>query len=280
MRNLKIILPFLLLLCSITVLAQDESTDNEEISLSSEGVQGFHFGIFIGSFFANNYSASLYDGYGVNVLGNRNDWATSVMVQRMYLDGMDSINSSAIPRSSPYSDIIGPTIGLNHDQWHFESSDMPTDVRYRAAFMFGLNLQYGISKTEGFIFNANFAKLNITGNFTITSPYKKLNPSLGDSVLYFGISGQEQRFMFQVGYSRLLGNPSGFNFLIEAGALMNNAQYLSNYANINELKIDLTPFTSYAGYQTNYLPHEYSAIGYGAFAGIGCNINVNPKYIL
>jgi hypothetical protein len=270
MNCVKLLCLFLLL--NNAAFCQDEQNEEEDNSTAStDAFEGFHAGFCAGAFFPDDYAASLYDGYGVDASGNRNNFINSVMYQRMRYFGLDS----------SYSDQIGPAIGVtNRDQWYFNESDMPRDVKYNIAFLFGLDLQYGLSKTDGIILNINFAKLTVTGTFTINRRDKIVNPSLGDSVLYFGISGQEQRLMLQLGYCRLLGAPARFNFLIEGGLLMNSARFLNNYAQINSLRIDLTPFTYNQGYQDNYLPVEYNAIGFGAFGGFGFNLNMNPKYII
>jgi hypothetical protein len=278
MHSLKLFL-FLLLL-SVSCFAQDENNEENNSEISLTAYKGFHAGFYAGAFFANNYSASLYNGYGVDDAGNRNSFPNSVMVQRMILNGMDSANSNALNFQSQYTDQIAPALGVNHDIWYLNESDMANDVKYNVAFLFGLDLQYGMSATDGIIFNMNFSKITVKGTFTINTRDKKLNSSLGDSVRYFAISGQEQRFMLQLGYSRLLGKPAKFNFLVEGGLVMNSAKFLNNYANINNVKLDLTPFTYTGGYQNNYLPTQYNAIGFGAFAGMGFNLNLNAKYLI
>jgi hypothetical protein len=280
MKYLSLISIFFLF--SLNTYAQDDRNTEDESTSAASGpitMEGFHAGFFAGAFIPHNFSASLYDGRGVDTSGFRNNFVQSVMVQRMILNGMDSTNSDALDFQSQYPDLIAQALGVDHDQWDFNSDDMPSNMKYSVAFLFGLDLQYGISKTEGIIFNANFARLNASGSFTITIP-RKVNPSLGDSILYFGVIGQEQRLMLQLGYSRIFGPPSSFNFLLEGGLLMNSAKFLSNTADINGLKLDLTPFTFNQGYSDNYLPVEYNSIGFGGFAGIGGNINLKGKYII
>jgi hypothetical protein len=270
MKKLQLLL--LLLLINGIAFAQDEENeeeDNTEVSL--DAYKGFHAGFYAGALFANKYSARLYDGYGVDANGNRNTFTNSVLYQRMRYYGLDS----------NFTDQIGPAIGVDRDQWapYWDSTDMPYDLKYTISFLFGIDLQYGLSKTDGIILNANFSKLNVTGTFTLNRP-KTMNSSLGDSILFFGISGQEQRFIFQLGYSKLLGEPGRFNFLVEGGLLMNSVKFLSNEAHINSVTIDLTPFTFNQGYQDNYMPREYNAIGFGAFGGFGFNLNMNAKYLI
>jgi hypothetical protein len=261
----------LLLLINGIAFAQDEEyeeEDNTEVSL--DAYKGFHAGFYAGALFANKHSALLYDGYGVDDNGNKNTFTNSIMYQRMRYYGLDS----------NFADQIGPALGVNRDQWYITESEMPYDLKYTISFLFGIDLQYGLSRTDGIILNANFSKLNVTGTFNIMTRDKKLNPSLGDSIRYFGITAQEQRFILQLGYSRLLGEPGRFNFLIEGGLLMNSVKFLKNEAHINSVTLDLTPFTFNQGYQDNYMPREYNAIGFGTFGGFGFNLNMNAKYLI
>jgi len=281
--HLKIAAFFFLLLTGVPAVAQTDNYEDKNVSVNISGVKGFHVGFYAGALFPSNYSASLYDGYGIDATsGTKNNFLNSVMVQRMILSGMDSVNCPQLHGGGPgYQDVIGPAIGVtSHDQWSFDSTDMPITLKYTTAFLFGLQLQYGINRSEGLILNANFAKINVTGTFTMTVHNNLVNPTLGDSVLYFGITGQEQRFNLQLGYSRVLGDPDDmFNFVVEGGLLFNSTKWLNNYANIGTLKLDLTPFTYNSGYTNNYLPSQYNSTGYGAFAGIGGNL-CTTKYII
>ena len=48
--------------------------------------KGFHVGVYLGSFFANKYTSSLYDGYGYDVDGAKNDFLNSFMYRRIVID--------------------------------------------------------------------------------------------------------------------------------------------------------------------------------------------------
>src|SRR4051812_26302321 len=105
MKNIKSIIPFLLLLCCIHAIAQDETNENENTK-QTNGVKGFHMGFFTGAFFANNNAASLYDGYGIDPnTGNTNSFINSALVQRMIVNGMDKDNCNSLNFQSSYTDM-------------------------------------------------------------------------------------------------------------------------------------------------------------------------------
>ena len=63
-------------LINSNLFSQEET---EAPAKKSKGAKGFHAGIFIGSYYANKYTSKLYDGWGYDVDGIRNDFANSFM---------------------------------------------------------------------------------------------------------------------------------------------------------------------------------------------------------
>jgi hypothetical protein len=260
----------LLLLFSLNSFAQDEEYTEEENTVSTglETMKGFHVGFFAGAFFADDFSASIYNGRGIDENGNENSFAASHMYRKIIVENG---GANGLP------DNIAVALGVDHDQWSFDESDMPNDMKYNTAFMFGLIFNYGINKKEAIILNTNFAKLTATGNFSLSIKQRLSSGLQEDSIAYFGIKGEEQRLMFQLGYSRIVTNSESFNVFIEGGLCFNNAKYLNNKIYINELTLDLAPYDYVSGYTT---PVNYTGWGIGAFAGAGFNLTLSSKYIL
>ena len=81
-HNLLMLLTGLLSFCSMQLVAQDETeADNNEISF--KGAKGFHVGFYIGAFFPNKKSTVVYDGYGYDGYGNKNDFTSSFMYRKI-----------------------------------------------------------------------------------------------------------------------------------------------------------------------------------------------------
>jgi hypothetical protein len=238
------------------------------LSVKGQSERGFHAGFSIGALFANNYSAALYDGYGFDRAGNRNDFSHSFMYEKI-------INQYG--GGYGQQDQIATALNVNPGEWKFDQSDMPFNMNYTVAIQFGLQTKYSLNKNEAILFNALASKLAVTGNFTITTTNSLPNGSLSGNIRTFPILGGEQRLVLQTGYQRILGDDPTFNLFIEAGPSLTLVKFDKNQVKINNLLIDLT-----SGYsQPNYVTpgaRILTGFGMGAFAGIGLNINTNSKW--
>ena len=253
------------------LFAQEES-EQEDVSLSLKGAEGFHVGFYLGAFFPDKNSAAIYNGYGYDADGNRKDFASSFMYQKVVYE-----NEPA----NGFTDRIAPELGVvNHEDWRFNETDMPTNLKYNTGFLFGLALHYGFTKKQAIIANLNFARLRVVGNFTIETR-NSTNQQLQEwTNNQFAIAGTEQRMIIQLGYSRILGNSDKANFFVEGGFSVNNARMEKNFIQINSLQIDLTNFDQNIQGLPNIYYEQYNGWGFGGFAGLGLNITMNPKYTL
>ena len=259
-----------LLVCAnnFNSFAQDETTNNdEEKPVKTKSGKGLHAGLYVGSYFANKYTAILYDGYGVDMEGNRNTFATSFMSRKI---------NDEYGGNNGQPDLIAQQLGVDHGMWSFTESDMPINIKYNVAFMVGLATKLGINKKEAIILNVNSVKLTASGNFTIT-----LDKPLNSNQLYgqyrtFGIRGTEQRLFLQLGYSRIVGDNDNLNFLVEGGLTGNTVKFDKNQIQINNLTLDLTTYYNLPGYAV-YRPKGFSGFGLGAFAGLGFNLSMSDK---
>ena len=269
--KLKLFASLLSLFFIATALyAQDEETDDAGVSY--KGAKGFHIGFYLGGFFPNKNSSVIYNGYGYDGYGNRNEFSTSYAYRRIVLE--NDPNTGNVDR-------IATELGVvNHEDWRFDETDMPTNLKYKTAFLIGLALNYGLDKKQSLIANMNFAKLNVIGNFTIETRNSTNQQLQGWINNQFAIVGGEQRLMIQLGYSRILGDNEKANFFIEAGLCLNNAKFEKNFMQINNLKLDLTYFDQNTIGGSSIYVENYTGWGFGGFAGFGLNLTMNPKYTL
>lgn len=264
---------FLLLLLFIPLHAwaqedMDNLDDTEVIGLQS--IKGLHFGFNLGAYFANDYPAMLYDGYGFDINGNKNTFINSLMYRKIVVE-----NSG----QNGQGDLIAEQLGVQAGQWSFDESNMPVDYEYKTSFLLGLHFNYGFSKREAFIFNFNYTRLTVTANFTIET-----DPPIGSNQLYpsihnYPLRGTEDRTFIQLGYSRIFGNHKVINPVAEAGISVNYAGMQKYFIMIEDLKLDLTTFNYMYGY-TDYKPEQYTGWGFGAFAGMGAYVRLSRKYSL
>ncbi len=247
----------------------DDNSENETTQ------KGFRVGLYIGSYFANQYTSSLYDGYGVDFDGNRNNFENSLMYQKI-------INQYGGYGYPGQPDQIADVLGVDYQKWTFDESDMPTNMRYRPAFLIGLQTRYSVDKKNSILLNINAAKLTINGNFTIITPQQANSTQVNNRIKTFDIKGVEQRLQFQLGYSRLLGDNEKLNFIIEGGLHGTLAKFDQNTILITDdigyksLQIDLTENYNQVNYNAPYI-RKPIGFGLGAFAGLGLNVDINPK---
>ena len=138
---------FLLFSTSALFSQENDSTDIDD-EFATKRKSKFITGFFVGSYFANKFSASTYNGYGFDRGGERNSFLNSMMYQKI-------VNEYGYGRGQ--YDYIAEQLGVDQGQWDFTESDMPVNMHYLPAIMVGLNLKMPVDKTSAFIFNLNEA---------------------------------------------------------------------------------------------------------------------------
>lgn len=250
------------------------SQEKEHIKRKSNGTKGFHTGLCLGAFRANKYSSKLYDGWGYNEKGKRNDFLNSFMYRRIVMD---------YGGANGQPDYVAQALGVNHGEWTFDETDMPAGMRYTTSVVAGLNIDFGFTKKDAVLLNLNVSKLNLEGIFTMVV----INPQIGPQqpgyrdIRTFPITGTEQRLMLRLGYRRITGtlDESTMNFFWEAGLAVNRTEFVQNSISINNLHIDLGYFYTqpyFPAYRASFL----RGTGYGAFATTGITFTPNLRWTL
>ena len=68
--------------CSMGMAQENDNSDNAP-DINSK--KKFHIGLYVGSLFANKYTAGMYDGSGFDIDGNKNSFENSLMYQKIIL---------------------------------------------------------------------------------------------------------------------------------------------------------------------------------------------------
>ncbi len=281
MKKLAIIKTCVLLLimvCVFNIRAQETDEDVNSL-VNIQNKKGFHIGLYVGSYFANKYTANLYDGYGFDIDGNRNNFENSFMNQKIVYQYGGNASYSGLPDQIAQALSIGG-LNINHTDWTFSESDMPTNMRYTPAFLIGLNTRYAVDTKNAILINVNAAKLTITGNFTIVTNQQSQSSQINDRIKTFAIRGGEQRLLMQFGYQHIFGDNEKINFIAEAGLNVTLAKFDKNEVLINSLKIDLISYNNTAYYATTGPVKKPIGFGYGLFGGVGANITMSPKWTI
>lgn len=285
LKHNSLLLVFVFCLLHITnIYSQEYEPSEPDTSIKASFIphKGFHAGLFVGAFWANQHTAYIYDGYGFDQNGQRNTFNNSILyneIVNIYGGAFGGI------------DYIAQLLNVNHTDWYFNEQDMPTNLRYTTTYLVGLNTRYQINKKESITLNINGTRLNVNGKFTISSIN---NPGFGSGTSsqvklnQFTIVGGEQRLMFQLGYQRIIGKSEKLNLLLEGGlnVILSKAQKNQAFLNSenpnnsqNNIAIDL--MNSYNQPPYNYYSAKYLVGGgIGAFGGIGFNLTINPRYTI
>jgi hypothetical protein len=261
----RILLTGLFISSFLTQVSLAQENDEGEEGGTPLKEKGLNLGLYLGSYFANNHTANLYDGYGFDVDGKRNSFENSFMYNKIILEYGGGYGQQ---------DQIALALGVQHGEWTFDESDMPINMKYAPAFLLGLQGRYSVDAKNAILLNLNASKLNITGNFTITTRPLSNSTQLNDAIKTCAIKGTEQRLFLQIGYQRLLGSNEKVNFLLEGGMHMTLAKFDKNEILVGDLLIDLTSYYYQPGYSA-YAVKKPVGIGFGAFAGMGVNVNVS-----
>lgn len=262
-----------LLLVNIPCFSQSEKENDEgnKPGINQSSRDKFFTGLYLGSYFANKYTAKFYDGYGYDINGNKNDFFHSFMYRRIVIDYGSTTNGQ--------SDHIAQELNVNPGEWTFDEKDMPVKMKYNPAVIIGLQMCYPLTSKDVLLLNLNTSKLSASGIFTIVKNISQIGPQQPnrDAIQAFSITGAEQRFWLQLGYRRIVGQGDLLNFFIEGGASINTTKYLKNQAMVNNLVIDLSSYYT-DPYYTTYKAYYLKGTGLGVFAGFGVNLEANTKW--
>lgn len=280
---MKTYLVLLSLLFSFCLQAQDSlDVDNNAGPGKGHMRKGFSAGFLTGAYFANKYSAALYNGYGLDVSGKQNNFENSLMNQQV-----NYINGGKGPY--PATDRVAQALNVDHNSWNFSESDMPANVHYNIAFIAGLQARYAFNENSAIIAAANTMRVGTNADFTITTFTAGVGNSPTPYLRTFSLVGSEQRTLLQIGYQNVGGdNDSRVNFLWELGFDLALTKVMKNQANINGLIIDLTSTYYFQNGYSYYQNNNYAAfkakylqgIGYGLFGGLGLNVSLSPQWII
>ncbi len=274
----------LLLLIPCATLAQEED-DSSVIAIDT--TKKLHVGIFIGAHFANKYTASLYDGYGFDADGIRNDFTNSFMNRYMSYYGGKTYDPSSPVNSGTVTgtDLVAQTLNVAPGDWSFSQSDMPFNLTYNMTYLVGFNGSYNFNKTSALILNINGTKLTVNGKFTIATTNTATGSPNTTYLRQGTITGGEQRLMFQLGYQKVFTKHDKFNFFAEAGFNVVMSKFMQNQALIENaiaggapLVMDLGGIYSNPNYI--YIKAQLTGVGYGFFTGVGLHLTINPKYTI
>jgi hypothetical protein len=255
--------------------AQVYNYEDGEGPVDPDSIKGLYVALNLGYYFANNNSAVIYGGYGYQRDGTINDFANAWLNR--------SIQGNPELRRQ-----TSTALGLADGEWAFTEDDMPGVMQFSGSFMYGGHLRY--------MFNADFgvyAELNGTnpvtvGEFTIQTFSPSPDPTQNQLLRRFGIRGEEQRLMVNLGLHRVLfreqfekqGKSTTILPYIDIGVNFTFTKFEANFYSLDDGVVrDLTIFLN----QQNQFVDQANLLtgaGFGGFVGAGGQITLGNKFIL
>lgn len=241
-----------LILCGLKDgLAQYNKTSTKERTPvkeeDSDTVSRFSYGLNLGFYFPDNHPAAFYNGSPANE--NKLD---------------------LILRNPYYRKDIEDTLGYKLDS--LNPYDLPSKMRYSAAYSVGFYVRYQLDKSLGLFASFNFVKLEAKDVFLLNLD---LPPgwSLDPTYRQFPIWGKEKRVNIDLGISKYFQMAPKSIFFFEGGLNINNVRVIENKIAINNTTYSLVNVYGNQTYIPNGNMQQFQVIqggvGFGVFATSG-----------
>ncbi len=273
----KTLLPTLFILFSISLSAQVYNYEDGEGPVPPDSIGGLYFGLNLGGYWANANTAYIYAGYGYDRGGAILSFSSAWL-------------NRAIQGDPIAEDRTSTAVGLAPGEWQFTESDMPGTMTFSGSFMYGGHVRYMFNADFGVYLEVNGTNPVTVGQFTIedltaTNP----DPSRNQRFRTFGIRGEEQRLMVNMGLHKVLmresmeaqGKSTTILPYFDAGVNMTFVKFEENIIDLGSSvgTVDLTIFYNQQSQfvdQANLL----TGVGFGAFAGAGGQIRLARKFTI
>jgi len=225
-----------------------------------DSIHRWDFGINLGAYFPDKYSANYYNGFpgDANTPGNVNNVNYVLSNKYWYQEIKNSLNSSDTVWVDSY----------------------PLNMHYSVAFTGGLFVRFNFNRKNGIFLEANYTQLKATDALTfVVDP-----PSYPtfDDFYTAPIQGKEARVLINLGYQRSFPLRSKIYFFLQGGGMMSYTQVIQSFFVVEGREynlIDIYGGQYYipGGNVQSYNIHQ-NAFGFGAFLGGGAGIPLNDLF--
>ncbi len=268
-----LIIAFLLMACSAIHLsasaqrfnifkrfAHEGSWTYEDDEVQEDTINGLTFGLNLGSYFANEKTANIYNGSGpfTTYINEAAMVRWYSIPERIGIDGPFAMSNDIRTIQAYY----------NTTTYSFPYDYAPSNMRYNPAMYVGLNMKWNFNRYAAVLMNINACKLKAVGQFTMQLPptSQMSQNNVGPTLL--SIAGEEQRFNINLGYRQgwMMGDYS--NFFVQVGGSMLGTKYTKNYVLVADQRFDLIT-SGYVAGQTAMSSTPNTGVGFGAFVQTG-----------
>ncbi|MCF8365275.1 MAG: hypothetical protein K9H16_05810 [Bacteroidales bacterium] len=254
-------------------------TENER-NWSEYDLTGWRFGINIGMYFANNYSAQYYSGERFN----ENNIEYVLNNKYWYEEIVQELNSNRIYNNFDW--LPPPDYTPNFNQWLAEYDVQqgekawwiyyPVEMKYDAAISPGFYVKYNFNNTTGVFAQTNYVELKTSGAFQMTIDTVTYTSEPGFRTGF--IRGKERRSTIDIGISKFYRTGTFTSIFIETGLHMNSTKVLESRIQIGRREYNLVNNYSSGGYVPNSNGTTYEI--YQGGIGFGIFLNGGLKFIL
>lgn len=273
--NKRLVLIIGVLLITLSGNAQVYNYADGEGPVDPDSIKGLYVGLNLGYYFPNNNTALIYGGYGYQRDGVLNNFANAWL--NLSIQG----NSEAVRQTST-------ALGLADGEWAFTESDMPGLMQFSGSFMYGGHLRYMLNADFGVYAEINATNPVTVGEFTIQTFGASPDPTQNQPLRRFGIRGEEQRLMINLGLHRVLlreqfesqGRSTTILPYIDIGGVLTLTKFEENFYSLDDGVVrNLTVFFN----QQNQFVDQANLLtgaGIGGYASIGGQISLGSKFKL
>lgn len=233
--------------------ASDEEEEEEDLF----PLRRFEYGINIGAYFPNNYSANFYNGTPGNV--NNVDYILNNQYWLRDIKQLLGVSENDIIRVISY----------------------PTDMNYNISMMGGVFLRVNVDRKNGIFLQANYARLQAGGGVTLELPYP-----VGSQNQYRleKVIGREGRVIIDLGYQRAFPTRSRISWLVQGSFTLCYTQVLKSVFIVEGREFNMINLYG----NNNYIPGanqqtlniNQNAFGYGGTLGLALGVPITDAFSL
>ncbi|MBC8315393.1 MAG: hypothetical protein ISR57_04680 [Bacteroidales bacterium] len=219
-----------------------------------DSIPRWDFGINLGAYFPNKYSANFYNG------------------------NPDNVNNVKYVMSNKYW--YQEIKNLLHATDTVFVQGYPSDMHYQVAFTGGLFVRFNFNRKNGIFLEANYTQLK--ANAVVTMEVDPKPFATFQDIRTIPILGKEARVMVDLGYQRSFPLKSKIYFFLQGGVIMCYTRVLKSVFLVENREYNLINVYGSQGYIPNSNSQTYnihqSAYGFGAYFGGGAGIPLNDLF--